>query len=109
MVELTAHVRKVVGKRANSALRRESKVPAVLYGRGREPQHLFVYQKELVKIIRAHHESGIVNLTIVDGEQSTQQQALYKEVKPDNYRRRVNHLDFQAIRAGEKINMKVAV
>jgi large subunit ribosomal protein L25 len=107
MVELTAQVRKEVTKRGTSALRREFRVPAVLYARGQTPIHLSVDQKEFLKMVRAHRESGLVNLTIQDGEASTQQQAIYKKV--NTLYRRVNHVDFQAIRAGEKIHIKVAI
>jgi large subunit ribosomal protein L25 len=109
MVELTVHVRKDIGKRANAALRREDQIPAILYGRGRDPLPVSVSHKDLVRVIREHRESGLVNLTIVDGGSSTQQQALYKEVSASTLARRIHHIDFQAIREGEKVHMKVAI
>jgi large subunit ribosomal protein L25 len=109
MNELNAEVRPVVSKAANSQLRRAGRVPAILYGKGRTPQPLSVEQKELVKLIRAHRESGLVNLTIKDGGNTTQQQAIYKEVRTSTLKRQVTHIDFQAIREGEKVHIRVAI
>lgn len=109
MNELSAEVRRVVSKSARSALRRSGRVPAILYGKGRDPLPLSVEQKELVKLVRAHRESGLVNLTISDDGKTTQQQAIYKEIRSSILKRQITHIDFQAIREGEKVHIKVAV
>ena len=109
MNELSAEVRREISKSARSALRRAGRVPAILYGKGRDPLAISVEQKELVKLIRAHRESGLVNLTIKDGESSSQQQAIYKEVRSSTLKRQITHIDFQAIREGEKVHIKVAI
>src|SRR5438105_2353352 len=111
MNELNAEVRPVVSKATNSQLRRAGRVPAILYGKGRNPQPLSVEQKELVKLIRAHRESGLVNLTIRDqaGGNTSQQQAIYKEVRTSTLKRQITHIDFQAIREGEKVHIRVAI
>ena len=109
MNELSAEVRRNVSKSGRSALRKAGRVPAILYGKGRDPLPLSVEQKELVKLIRAHRESGLVNLTISDDGKTSQQQAIYKEVRTSTLLRRIQHIDFQAIREGEKVHIKVAV
>lgn len=109
MNELSAEVRRVVSKSARSALRRAGRVPAILYGRGRDPLPLSVEQKELVRLVRAHRESGLVNLTITDEGATTQQQAIYKEIRSSTLKRQITHIDFQAIREGEKVHIKVAI
>lgn len=109
MNELTAEVRREVSKSANSALRRAGRVPGVLYGRGRDPLAVSVDHKALVKLVREHRASGLVTLTVVDGTESTQQQAIYKEITSSTLKRRINSVDFQALREGEKVHIKVAV
>ena len=109
MNELNAEVRREISKAARSALRRAGRVPAILYGKGRDPLPISVIQKDLVKLVRAHRESGLVNLTITDDGKSTQQQAIYKEIKASTMKRQITHIDFQAIKEGEKVHFKVAV
>jgi large subunit ribosomal protein L25 len=108
MNELTVEVREV-SKAARSALRRAGRVPGVLYGKGRDPLAVSVNQKELVKLVREHHESGLVNLTIVNGKETSQQQAIYKEITSSSLKRQITSIDFQAIREGEKVHIKVSI
>lgn len=109
MNELSAEVRPEVSKASRAALRRAGRVPAILYGKGIEPQPLSVEQKELVKLVRAHRESGLVELTIKNGDKTTKQQAIYKEIRSSTLKRQVTHIDFQAIREGEKVHIRVAI
>ena len=56
MNELSAEVRRNVSKSGRSALRKAGRVPAILYGKGRDPLPLSVEQKELVVVRVVHRE-----------------------------------------------------
>ncbi len=49
---LSAEPRERAGKGASRALRREGRVPAVIYGNNKEPESIHVEEKALVKLLR---------------------------------------------------------
>jgi large subunit ribosomal protein L25 len=106
IVQLTAEIRTTKGKGAAREMRRGGKVPAVIYGRGREPSQLaldgVVLGRLLEKIVPA---STIVELT-VDGATV---RTLIREVQRHPVRPGIVHVDFYEIRAGEKIRLEVPI
>jgi large subunit ribosomal protein L25 len=106
IVQLKAEARSSRGKGAARAMRRGGMVPAVIYGRGREPAPLSVdgvaLGHLLEKIVPA---STIVELTL--GEQTVR--ALIREVQRHPVRPGIVHVDFYEIRAGEKIRLEVPI
>src|SRR5688500_1227242 len=98
MAELSAEMRKEMTKRATKALRQRLMVPAVVYGRGREPLSIAVSEKELTTLVRAHGHSALCTLNLqVNGGEPSKQLAIYRELKINALTRRVEHVDFQAI------------
>ena len=54
-LELSAEMRERAGKGASRALRREGRVPAVIYGNNEEPTTIHVEEKELRKPVSYTH------------------------------------------------------
>jgi large subunit ribosomal protein L25 len=106
IVQLKAEARSTRGKGAARAMRRGGMVPAVIYGRGREPAPLSVdgaaLGRLLEKIVPA---STIVELTL--GNETVP--ALIREVQRHPVRPGIVHVDFYEIRAGEKIRLEVPI
>jgi len=103
---LTAEVRSPGNKKAAKALRREGKVPGVIYGHGREPQPLSIASVELGKLLdQIAPESTIVDVSI--GSQTTK--ALIREIQRHPIKQGILHVDFQEIHAGEKLRLEVPV
>jgi large subunit ribosomal protein L25 len=108
MATLTAQLRDGRGKNAARALRRSGRVPAVLYGGGAEARSLSVETLELERLLASISvENTLIDLTI-EGE-ATPARALIREVQRHPYKPIVLHLDFYAVRAGEKIRLQVPV
>lgn len=106
--ELSAELRKDLNKRATKALRQRLMVPAVLYGRERQPVAVAVSEKELTNIVRAHGHSSLCTLSLqINGGEPSKQLAIYHELRINPLTRRVEHVDFQAVRADEKVHLKV--
>ncbi len=104
---LTAHPREERGKRAARALRREGRIPAVVYGHGLESRALWIDSVELEKLLSSIAvESTLIELTI-DGGETTR--ALIREVQRHPVKPVVLHLDFYQVRAGEKLHLPVPV
>ena len=106
-VTLSAQLRNDTGKGAARTLRRAGLVPAVIYGHGEETRACSVNTKELEKLITSgSHESTLIDLKVEGGKA---QPVLIREVQIHPYRPEVLHVDFLAVRKGEKVKLEVPV
>ncbi|NNF52530.1 MAG: 50S ribosomal protein L25/general stress protein Ctc [Gammaproteobacteria bacterium] len=102
--ELTGELREEQGKGASRRLRREGKVPAILYGGGKEPRRLSLDHDSLMH--QLEHDAfftHILNIKVGDVEQ----EAILKDIQRHPAKRRVMHLDLQRIVEGQEIRMTV--
>ena len=107
MATLTADSRQDSGKGAARTLRRAGKVPAVIYGRGRETQALTIDRVVMGKLISQISSSTPVSVAVDDGEPV---QALIREVQRNPIRPEdILHVDLYEIHAGETIQLSVAL
>jgi large subunit ribosomal protein L25 len=102
-VKLTAETRTEFGKGAARRIRRDSKVPAVVYGHGAEPVHITLPGHELQLALRTPN----VLLTL-DIEGKTQL-AIPKAVQRDAIKGFLEHVDLLLVTRGEKVNVEVYV
>lgn len=101
---LDATVRTDLGKGASRRLRLTGKVPAILYGAGKDPVALTL---EHNKVIQAQEFEAFYShvLTLnVDGEEVS---ALVKDMQRHPFKPKVTHIDFQRVVAGEKLHTNV--
>jgi large subunit ribosomal protein L25 len=101
---LSATPREQGGKGAARALRREGRVPAVIYGHGREPQSLSVETRTLERLLGQIAAASTVIELDVDGRTS---RTLIREIQRHPFKRTVLHVDFQELVAGERVSVKV--
>ena len=102
--DLIAEIREDQGKGASRRLRREGKVPAVIYGAGRPPRALaFDHNKVLRQLENESFYSSV--LTIKVGDKS--QPAIVKDIQRHPARPIVMHMDFQRIVDDVEIRMNV--
>ena len=106
MVSFSATARDISGKGAARTLRRQGQVPAVIYGRGREPLPLSLNARDLDKLL-AHiqAESTVIEVTV--GGQTAK--TLIREIQRHPIRRQILHVDFQALVAGEKVIVNIPI
>ena len=97
---LSAETREQVGKGASRLLRREGRVPAVIYGNKADPASIHVNERELMKLLMTGHFMNSV--VMVNGERT-----LPKDVAFDVVTDRPIHVDF--LRIGEHTTVTVAV
>jgi len=97
---LSAETRDRVGKGASRALRREGRVPAVIYGNNQNPASIHVNERELMKLLNTGHFMNSV--VMVNGERT-----LPKDVSFDVVSDRPVHVDF--LRIGEHSSVHVNV
>jgi large subunit ribosomal protein L25 len=102
---LAATARSETGKGAARALRRDGKVPAVIYGHAREPQSLAIETRELDRLLgRISAENTVVELSLGSGRPL---RTLIREIQRHPVKRSIVHVDFQELVAGEKVTVKV--
>jgi large subunit ribosomal protein L25 len=109
-VKLKARKRTLVGRNAIKQIKAKGLVPGVIYGSNQTPMPLEVDNRELSTVLsRASSEHILVELEILDGDQSTNKLALIQEVQHHPLRPILVHVDFHAVSATEKITSSVPI
>ena len=103
--KISAETRTEFGKGAARRIRRDDKIPAVVYGHGNDPVHLTLPGHDTMMALKHGGANALLELDI-DGES---QLALAKAVQIDPIRRVIEHIDFVAVRFGEKVTVDVPV
>ena len=103
---LPAEARDRAGKGASRALRREGRVPAVVYGEKKEPLSIHVEEKLLSKMMSTGHFMNSV-VMIDAGGQTTR--TLPKDVQFHPVTSRPVHVDFLRIGEHSKVTVSVPV
>jgi large subunit ribosomal protein L25 len=108
-LELKTKIRKSVGNGPARALRREGKIPAVLYGPKTEPILLSVDIKDIEQILKQGTVGqALLSLVIQNGEKVTKA-AMIKELQRHPVSGKYLHIDFYEIDMQRKINTTVPV
>jgi large subunit ribosomal protein L25 len=109
-VKLKAQKRTLVGRNAIKRIKEKGLVPGVIYGSNQQPMPLEVDNRQLSAVLaHASSEHILVELEIVDGDQSTNKLALIQEVQHHPLKRDLVHVDFHAVSATEKITSAVPI
>ena len=103
-VELTAEPRAAKGTGASRRLRRSGKVPAVLYGAGKQAMMVALDHNLMMRHL-ANEKFHTSILTVTVGGDTDQ--AILRDFHMHPYKPLVMHVDLQRISATEKIHMKV--
>jgi large subunit ribosomal protein L25 len=103
--KITAEMRTEFGKGAARRIRRDHKIPAVVYGHGNDPVHLTLPGHDTMMAIKHGGANALLELDI----EGQSQLALTKQVQIDPIRRVLEHIDFVAVRRGEKVTVDVPI
>jgi large subunit ribosomal protein L25 len=109
LLELKAATRDARGNGPARSLRREGKIPAVLYGPNTETTSISVVAHDLDKIIKkAMGRQLLVNL-VFEKNGKTNHSVMLKELQVHPVSRKLIHADFYAISMDRKIHVSVPV
>jgi large subunit ribosomal protein L25 len=103
--KIAAETRTEFGKGAARRIRRDDKIPAVLYGHGNDPVHVTLPGHDTMMALKHGGANALLELDI----EGKAQLALTKQVQVDPIRRTIEHIDFVAVRRGEKVTVDVPV
>ena len=105
---LSAAIRQNTGKGAARSLRRQGKVPGVIYGHGRTAEALVVDTVALNKMLIGVSAATTIVDVAIEGRPSVR--ALIREIQRDSLRPSdIIHLDLYEIQADEAITLEVPV
>ncbi|SCX81058.1 50S ribosomal protein L25 [Alkaliphilus peptidifermentans] len=102
---LKVYERDAVGKNSIVKVRREGKLPAILYSRGQETQNLYLDEKEFQKLLNHYGTSIRIGLDLA-GEKSF---AIIKEVQRMPVKNTLLHVDLQKLNENEKIKISLPI
>ena len=109
MQELTVTPRDGKGKQAAKRLRREGRIPAILYG-GSAPQTISIDPKSVLKMIHGHEGSTqLLSLKFDGGHGAGTRMAIIRDMQFDPVSEDLLHVDLQEVSADRAINVRVAV
>lgn len=103
-IEIEAEVRTAVGTGVK-ALRRSSKVPAVVYGHNIKAISIQVDAREVSTTLRKIGRNTLITLNVDGG----QKMVLTREIQRDPIRRNIKHIDFYEVNMTEKITASIRV
>jgi large subunit ribosomal protein L25 len=103
--KITAEPRTEFGKGAARRIRREDKVPAVIYGHGEAPVHVTLPGHDTWIAIKHGGANALLDLQI----EGKTQLALTKQVQVDPITRVIEHIDSVAVKRGEKVHVDVPI
>ena len=103
---LSAQLRDRAGKGASRALRREGRVPAVIYGDKKDAETIHVEERELAKLLGTGHFMNSIVEVEIDGKKTI---TLPKDVAFHPVSDRPLHVDFLRIAKGSTVEVSVPV
>jgi large subunit ribosomal protein L25 len=102
-VKIAAEIRSEFGKGAARRVRRDNKVPGVLYGHGGDAIHVALPGHELLLALRT---SNVLLSLDIDGKTEL---AIPKAVQRDAIKGFLEHVDLLIVKSGEKVNVEIPV
>lgn len=109
-MKLKYSMREARRKSEAKGLRRTGSIPAVLYSRGKESQHITISTAEFAAILR-NVQPGRLSTTVIElaAEKGSPLKAILKDIQyhPTTYD--VMHLDFELLLDDSEINVRVPI
>jgi len=106
MKSLAATVRSGTGKGAARSVRREGRIPAVLYGGGEAPTPISLDKKTTTQLIFAGHFLTTIFELDIDGKK---ERAIPRDYQLDVVRDFPIHVDFLRLKPGSRLKVNVPV
>lgn len=111
MVEpvISAKVRERQGTSASAALRRNGRIPGIVYGAGTENLLIDVDAKDVERLYASGHATGLIALTLGDGAGERRRKVLIKDVQRDFLKGGLKHMDFLEVAMDHPVTTAVPI
>ena len=102
----TARHKNALGTAASRSLRKNNRVPGVIYGKAKEPIHFHASHRDVLQQLKNEaFQSSIANL-MIDG---TEHKVLLKEYQTHPFKLEVTHLDFLSVSDSTEVSVVVPI
>ncbi len=110
-IKLDVQLRDRFGARKVKSVRRDSFVPAIVYGDNQKPTAIKVERRQYERIMRHHRgENLLFHLNVLDGEKKIKDYtAIVKEEQHEPVNESILHIDFYRINLKKEIEVKVKI
>lgn len=108
-IELKANVRKTTGNGPARVLRREGRIPAVLYGPGKEPVLLSISTGDFEEVLKRGNVGQVLLNLIIQNGKAVSKSVIIKELQTHPVSQDFIHIDFYEIDMKRKIKANVPV
>jgi large subunit ribosomal protein L25 len=102
---IKAETRTQFGKGAARRIRRDDKVPAVIYGHGNDPMHVTLPGHDTMMALKHGGSNALLHIEL-DGKTHL---ALTKQIQADPIKGFLEHVDFVEVKKGEKVTVEIPV
>lgn len=109
LIELNTDTRKEKGNGPARVLRRDGRIPAVLYGPKSEPIMLSVSVREIENILKKESSARVLLGLTVDGAKGKPKPVMIKELQRHPVTRSFLHVDFYEVDMARKIKVNVPI
>lgn len=106
---LVVETREGTGKGANRKLRAAGRIPAILYGRGKDSIPLVIDARSLEKVLRAGGANTLLDLTVQGRGDLGTPVALVKELQRDPIRGSIVHADLYQVDLSRTVEVEVPI
>lgn len=103
--ELTAESRTLHTKCGNRRLRRDDKIPIILYGAGKDPVSLSLQHNHVNKALE--NEAFYTRIITLNVPGEPAEKAIVRDIQRHAYKPRILHMDFQRVSAHEKLHIRI--
>ncbi len=109
-IKLSATTRKETGKGVAKRMRREGKLPAVVYGHKTDPIHLTLETKQLLTLLGGGKgESSLINLSVDGNGGPSEKTVMIKELQVNPLTRHCLHVDFFEVSMDEELTLSLPI
>ncbi len=104
-LKIAAETRTEFGKGAARRIRRDNKVPAVIYGHGNDPMHVTLPGHDTMMALK-HGGTNALLYIALEGKTVL---GLTKQIQADPIKGFLEHIDFVEVKKGERVTVEVGV
>ncbi|WP_152657400.1 50S ribosomal protein L25/general stress protein Ctc [Oceanobacillus sp. CFH 90083] len=105
-VKLNAQKRENLAKSATSEIRKNGRIPAVVYGKSKDPKTVSVDSIDLVKTVRDEGRNAIISLQVEGGDAVD---VMLHDYQIDPIKDDLLHADFYIVNMSEEMDVSVSV
>lgn len=106
VTELNASVRERVGKGAARAIRRDGRVPGVIYGDKKEPEPIVL---DYLDVLQQYQNGGFLSTIYMLNVAGKRTRVIPRDIQLDPVRDFIVHVDFLRLARGAEVTVEVAV